>query len=95
MQAPAGVQATVFSKGNRWIVHLINGVGERPLCDNVPLYGLSFRLRTERPVAGIRALIDDVPVEFFWENGVVCVKIERLEVWNAFEILCEEGGVYI
>lgn len=93
MYAPAGVQATVFrgKNQNRFVVHLVNGVGQRPLCGNVPLSDLSFRLRTDAPVLSIRPLIDEVPVQFSQEGCAVSVTVGCLEVWNAFEILCGEG----
>jgi len=84
-----GLQATVFQKGSDRIVHLVNGVGQRPLTDNVPLYGLSFTLASEGKVKSVRPLIEETEITFRQEGNRVTVDIGDLKIWNAFLIVCE------
>lgn len=91
MNGVGGLQATAFQKGNSYIVHLVNGVGQRPLTDMVPLFHLKFDLRIHKnqTVKRVRPLIDTVPVTCSVHNNIVSIEVEQLHIWNAIQIECD------
>jgi len=89
LDAPSGVQATLFQKGGQYLVHLINGVGKRPLQENIPLFDLCFRLRA--PIQSVQPLLEDTPIEVTaCPDGSTSVHLKELRLWNALLVSCHK-----
>lgn len=83
VQAPAGVYAFLYEKGNRLLLHFINEVGERPLTDNVPVSDISFSVGTGgRRVRQARSVIGGGDIPYRAENGRSFFTLDRLDVWD-------------
>ena len=91
LDAPSGVQATLFQKDGQYLVHLINGVGKRPLQENLPLSDLCFRLRA--PIRSVQSLLEDTSIEVIpHPDGSTAVRLKELRLWNALLVNCQEEG---
>ena len=86
-----GLQATVYGRDNRVLIHLVNGVGQRPLMDEIPLHNLKFRLLLGpgKTAAAVHAVISGQPVPFEVRDGVVQVELPVLHIWEMIEIQTE------
>ena len=79
-----GLQLTVFEKKQLLLVHLVNGVGRRPLSVNVPLHNieLEIRLQDKQAVKSVRLLISEDPVEYRTEGNRLFIQVGVLKVWE-------------
>jgi hypothetical protein len=90
MRAPAGVTAALYRSGRDYLLHLVNGVGARPLASNVAVTDLSFTLALDAPVANVSSVIEQAALEFRAENGVLHCRIDKLELWDMIQIELRE-----
>ena len=88
MENVEGVVASVFQNGDSLLMHLVNGVGRRPLMNSTALTGLALSLRVPdgRAVAGVDAVIEGAPVEWQEVNGRVEINVGRLNLWEMLRI---------
>lgn len=90
VKAPADVYTLLYENKGTFLVHFVNEVGERPLTDNIPILGISFRLRIgEKQVREVRSVIAGEQVEFHVENGWLFVTLRCLSVWDMISIKVE------
>jgi hypothetical protein len=83
-----GLQMTVFEKNNTLLVHLVNGVGRRPLATNIPLHEIEVKVKLDgRKVKAVRQLILDQPLSFESNGNKLVVTVPKLDIW---ECLCIE-----
>ena len=83
VRAPADVYVSMYEKGDRLLIHLVNQVGRRPLTDNVPVYGISFRVGIKgAKVKGARSAIGGEELICQTENGKSDFTLNRLDVWD-------------
>ena len=85
MNAPAGVTAALYRSESGYLLHLVNGVGARPLASSVPLADLSFTLKV-KPVGAVRSVIEQNGVEWEHRGDRLYCKINRLELWDMIAI---------
>lgn len=80
----AGLLASVYKNDNKVLVHLINGIGQRPLVGNVPYYNATFtvQLPSGSKVEKVTAVIEDEPVIFSQEGNGLTVSLSKLSIWN-------------
>lgn len=88
VEAPQGVQVSVFRKDNLIMLHFINGVGHRPLKENVPCHNIRFSLKLEpdQQVEDVTARISNQPVSYQVGKGVLTAELGILEVWEMIRI---------
>ncbi len=86
VEGPGGLQAGVFFLENKAVVHLINGVGQRPLTHNIPLYNIRFSLKLPGKAASVASLLEETPLAFSQTGDTLTVTVEKLSIWNAVGI---------
>lgn len=88
-----GLQAALFEKGSGYMLHLANGVGQRPLASTVTLGEVSFALRAQKGKrARATSLLEERTVLAREENGYWHFALQGLEVWDALRIDIEEAA---
>ncbi len=83
-----GVQAVLFKKADSFLLHLTNGVGQRPLASTIPLGDIAFAVRVKN--ARAKALLSGREVSVKEENGYAQCVLHGLEVWDVIRI--DAGG---
>ncbi len=87
LDAPNRIIMTVFEKERSIMVHLVNGVGQRPLQDNIPCRDIKLCIKLDgRDVAGVVSKIEGCKVEYKIENDVLTAAIPILNVWDMLKI---------
>ncbi|MGB8451313.1 MAG: hypothetical protein WCD89_03185 [Anaerocolumna sp.] len=88
VSVPSAVQVSMYEKEKQILVHFVNEIGQRPLMENVPSYGVSFsiKLKDSKRVKNVRSVIGGENVSFQVINGRVEVSADKLEVWDMFSI---------
>jgi hypothetical protein len=83
----AGLLTEVYEKDGDLLVHLVNGIGQRPLVGTTPYYNAAFTVRLpEGKKATVKAVIEDEPVAFTQEGNLLRVTLSKLTVWNMLQI---------
>ena len=83
--APSSVHVTAFRSGSRYLVHLVNESGERPLRDTLPVAGIRVSLQLPegcRP-ATVRAVLENQDITWKCANGRVEMELRCLKVCRA------------
>jgi hypothetical protein len=82
-----GLQLTVFEKANTLLVHLVNGVGRRPLSTNIPLHDIILKLKLEdRSVQAVRQLISGQALSYEILEGKLTIHVPQLDIWECLLI---------
>jgi hypothetical protein len=82
-----GLQMTMFEKGTTQLVHLVNGVGRRPLANNIPLHEIELKLRLNgRKVKAVRQLISGEPLTYAANDGKLAITVPKLDIWECLLI---------
>ncbi|HEY5560258.1 MAG TPA: hypothetical protein VIK72_00630 [Clostridiaceae bacterium] len=89
-----GLQLVVYEKDNTILVHLVNGVGQRPLSNCTPLHDIKIKLALKdgMNVSKVTALIDEKCVKFEQKNSYVECTIDRLDVWEVVSVEMESSN---
>ena len=83
VKAPNRVMTTVFRKDHTQMIHLVNGIGQRPLQDTIPCFDLEITLKLEgRQVKAVTSRIAEVPVAYSVQDDLLTLKLPRLDVWD-------------
>jgi hypothetical protein len=84
-----GLLTSVYKKENKFLVHLINGIGQRPLIGSIPYHDLTFALQLDegRKVANITAAIEKERLDWTQKENIVTIKLNKLNLWN---MICVE-----
>ncbi|MCU6792880.1 hypothetical protein OB236_12195 [Paenibacillus sp. WQ 127069] len=88
VDAPHGVQISAFKKDNLYLLHFVNGVGQRPLKENIPCHNIKFSLKLEsnQQVKDVSARISGQVVSYEVSNGILTVKLAELGVWDMVRV---------
>ena len=91
---PDGVHLSVWEKQGRWMLQIVNGIGERPLrtanaCGNLEI---ALRKETEGPVRG-GSVLEHYPVRVISEKEWIRIQIDRLDVWDLIVVEEERDGL--
>lgn len=88
----AGLQLTVFRVEGGYMIHLINGVGERPLQTTTKVYGsvLSFTLSEGESLERAQWLFGDEELSAQVDGRRVTVPLPPLDTWEAVLIRTRE-----
>ena len=86
-----GVQLTSFKKNTSFIIHLVNGVGQRPLRKTSKLCDLnvSIRLPDGYEVSEVKALLSDQDIKCRHDSGTLSFSLDYLDYWEAVYIGCK------
>lgn len=80
---PSRVITTVFKKDNTQMVHLINGIGQRPIQETIPIYDLRFTIKLDgKQVESVVSKISGQSIDYYVDKDVLHVKLAKLDVWD-------------
>ena len=85
VKAPFGVQMSYFRQPGRLIVHLVNGLADRPRVDVVPVADVSVGVEfgAGPPPASAKALALGRDLKTITVEGLAWVTLPRLDTWEA------------
>lgn len=90
VQAPGRVMLSVFKKGKTKLIHLVNGIGQRPLMETVPCAGIVLELPTQgRQITDVKAVISGQQVQWEVKENRLRVTLPWLEVWEMIRLTME------
>jgi hypothetical protein len=86
--APLRVLVSIFKKDKCCMLHFINEVGQRPLAETIPIYGIKFSMRLEPgvEVKEISARISGQELPYQVDQGVLEAVLPQLDVWDMIRI---------
>jgi len=84
----AGLLTSVYQNGDKILVHLVNGIGQRPLVGIAPYHDAAFSIRLPKgkKVTGVAASIEDEPVTYSQKGDTAVVQLSKLSIWNMLVI---------
>ena len=88
LEAPEDVMLTQFAKEDALLLHLVNGIGQRPLKDCVPCHDLRLRVRLPqgKQALSVTCAISGQSVAFRQEGGTVSFEVPVLQEWEMVKI---------
>ena len=89
MDIVSGIQAMVYRKDKTLLVHLVNGIGQRPLASTVPYHGLTFSVALqpgERVKAVTPVISGESRVSAAVEGNRLTCTLDKLDVWEMLVI---------
>ena len=91
-ELPEGVFFYPYRTPEGYLVHLVNGIGERPLRSCQPCHGLCFGLRVgQRDVESVDCVLEDIKVQWRRDGEMLTVTLECLHVWQLIRIKWREA----
>lgn len=93
MKPVNGLEAVCYENGNQLLVHLLNGIGQRPLMDTVDYYGAAFKVKLPqgRSVSAVELKLSEEAAQWSQEGDVLSVTVPKLSYWDMVRITLEEG----
>lgn len=89
-EAPQRVIMSVFHKKNQHMIHLVNGIGQRPLLEMIPCNDLNISIKLKgRTVQSVVSKISDVKLSYDVQGDVLLIHVPRLDVWDMLLISYE------
>jgi len=92
MKPVNGLEAVCYEKGNTLLVHLLNGIGQRPLMDTVEYHGAEFtvKLPANRTVSAVELKLSGDKPLWEQEGERLRVTVPKLSYWDMVKITLEE-----
>lgn len=86
-----GLQMAVYQREDALLVHLLNGIGQRPLMDTIPYHDASFSIRIPdgKKVKTVQMVLTESSVSYTQNGEWLHVTINRLDVWDMAVIALE------
>ncbi|BFT74542.1 alpha-amylase family protein [Paenibacillus sp. P36] len=82
-----GLQMSMFEKSGQWLIHLVNGVGRRPLATNIPLHNIEIKMALRgRKIADVRPLISGESIAYEVKGNHLVLKLPKLDIWECLLI---------
>ena len=83
-----GLQAMLYRNGGKYLLHLVNGIGQRPLAANIPYHGLNFSIRLAQGerVSAVTSVLGGETVTYAVKDGVLRCTLQKLDVWDMIRI---------
>lgn len=74
------------------LVHLINGIGQRPLVGSIPYTHIQFvvNIPEGKKVCSVTVSIEDEKVSYIQKGNMVYIVLDQLCIWNMITIRLEE-----
>jgi len=87
-----GIQVHMYKKNNYLLIHFVNGIGQRPLVNNVPYIDLNFsvKLNKNSRVKSVRSCIADEDIRYSVRDSVLKCTLGKLCVWDMIAIEIQE-----
>ena len=88
-----GICLHVSKDDDRMFVHLVNGQGQHEALrtdsfDEIPpVYHITVEIACDKPPRAVRLQPSDIALDAAWENGVLRVQVERVDIYEIIEIL--------
>lgn len=84
MERIYGMQVGIYKNRDQLLVHMINGVGQRPLVTSTPWTNLRFSIRRpqNRKIEKITGVISGQDVSYHMEGPWVHCILKKLDVWD-------------
>lgn len=84
MDMVSGLQAMFYGKDGKILIHLVNGIGQRPLVNTIPYYGLELQVKTdkEQKIKKVTSVIENQELTWTEEDGCIHICLNRLDVWD-------------
>lgn len=88
MQAPSTVQVTMFETDGKYMIHLVNETGERPLREEIPIYNMNFKVKLPKKstAVNVRSVIEEQELTWKQEKDYVMFCLSRLDVWEMITV---------
>jgi hypothetical protein len=89
---PSAAVVTVRQRGADLIVHLLHYIPQRRgngldvVEDVLPLHNIEVRVRTERAPGAVRAVPEDQPLEYRWEDGYVTLHVPVVRGYQILQL---------
>lgn len=89
---PDGVYVYPYISGEQKLIHLVNGLGARPVRNTVPCYGLELfvKLPGGKKVLSVESVLENGNVSWREEEGRIRILLDKLSVWDMIVIRQEE-----
>lgn len=88
---PEGVFIYPYKMREGYLIHLVNGIGERPLRSSQPCHGLSFQVKAgKRKVSGADGVLEGAQVRWREDGDMLTITLECLHVWELVRIRWKE-----
>lgn len=83
-ELPEGVFSYPYRAGERLLVHLVNGIGSRPLKSCIPCGPLSFSVRAwkKERISRVYSALDAGAVSWEESGNSIRIRLESLQVWD-------------
>jgi hypothetical protein len=83
-----GIQSVVYKNKNNYLIHLVNGIGSRPLASMIPYHNLNFWLKISKDVniESVKTAISIHEVSYEVIDEKIHCSLERLDVWEMIVI---------
>ena len=91
LQGPAGLQLSIFHKENHYLIHVVNGIGERPLQGVAAVSGVVLTLALKEPVERAVDLFTQRELPVCKQNGKLVIELPPLDSWQVYDICVKEG----
>ena len=88
VETASTVQVTMFEKADRYMIHLINETGERPLRETIPVHGISIRVKLPQQghVQDVKTVVEEQELSWTQEGEWLSILLSRLDVWEMITI---------
>ena len=86
--APSTVQVTMFERENKYMLHLINETGERPLRETIPVCGIRVKVKLpgDNQVQSVKAVIEEQQMTWKQDGEWISIDLKQLDVWEMLTI---------
>lgn len=85
-ELPAGVFVYHWKDGKKDWIHLVNGIGSRPLRSTYVCRELRFCMKAAKEVLSVRSVLDGAAVEWSLCGDRLEICVSELKVWDMIEI---------
>lgn len=84
MESVNGLQAVAYEKDRFLLVHFVNGIGQRPLTNNIPYYGLEFtiQLKDGERIKSVSTSISSNRLDYQVKGNQLICRLDKLDVWE-------------
>lgn len=95
MKPVNGLEAVCYEKGETLLVHLLNGIGQRPLMDNVEYHDAEFTVRIPagRDVHKVELKLSGQTPQWEQNGERLAVTVPKLSYWDMVKITMKERRV--
>ena len=86
-----GIQVNIYKKNNYLLIHFVNGIGQRPLVNNILYYDLNFSVKLPKNarVKSIRSCIADEEIKYSVQDNMLMCTLRKLDVWDMIAVEME------